>query len=489
MAISFNQTPSDSRVPFAYVEFDSSKAQQGPSLQPFTTLVLGGRLTSGTVAALLPTVITSVDAARAAFGAGSMLHGMARTLFANDRRTKAVFVGIADDGSGVPATGTIIPSGTATEAGTIALYIAGRRITYAVSLGDTAASVATGLDAAITADTSGLPVSSSETTGTITLTALNDGEAGNDIDVRFNYFQGEVLPAGILAPIVAMASGANNPDLDTAFAVLGETHYNIAVQPYSDASNLAKLKLEADARFGPERAIELQAFTGVSDTFGNLLTFGTAKNDKHTSFVGFDSSPTPHYELAAACAGIASRYGKSDPARPFQTLPVIGVLPPAEDKRFTLIEQDLLLRDGISTFVTQADGTVRVQRLITSYQSNAAGAPDSAYLDVNTMLTLGYVRYDFRTQLANRFPRHKLANDGTKFGAGQAILTPKIARGFCLGLFRGWEELGLVEGFDQFKEDLIVERNAQDPNRLDFLLSPDLVNQFRVGGVLIGFLL
>jgi hypothetical protein len=38
------------------------------------------------------------------------------------------------------------------------------------------------------------------------------------------------------------------------------------------------------------------------------------------------------------------------------------------------------------------------------------------------------------------------------------------------------EELGLVENFDQFKTDLVVERNASDPNRLDFLLPPDIIN-------------
>ena len=49
--------------------------------------------------------------------------------------------------------------------------------------------------------------------------------------------------------------------------------------------------------------------------------------------------------------------------------------------------------------------------------------------------------------------------------------------------------MGLVENAEQFKRDLICERNATDPNRLDWLLSPDLVNNFMVGGVKIAFLL
>ena len=126
---------------------------------------------------------------------------------------------------------------------------------------------------------------------------------------------------------------------------------------------------------------------------------------------------------------------------------------------------------------------------MTTYQKNAYGAPDTAYLDVNTVLTLGYLRYDMRTFWLNKYPRHKLANDGTRYGAGQAIMTPKVAKAEVVNRFRMWEEQGLVEGFDQFKDDLIVERNGSDPNRLDILMSPDLVNQLRVTGVQIAFLL
>ena len=38
-----------------------------------------------------------------------------------------------------------------------------------------------------------------------------------------------------------------------------------------------------------------------------------------------------------------------------------------------------------------------------------------------------------------------------------------------------------------FKENLIVERNATDPNRLDVLFPPDLINQLRVFATLVQF--
>lgn len=46
-----------------------------------------------------------------------------------------------------------------------------------------------------------------------------------------------------------------------------------------------------------------------------------------------------------------------------------------------------------------------------------------------------------------------------------------------------------MENFDQYKADLIVERNKDDRNRVDVLSPPDLVNQFRIFAMKIGFVL
>ena len=124
----------------------------------------------------------------------------------------------------------------------------------------------------------------------------------------------------------------------------------------------------------------------------------------------------------------------------------------------------------------------------TSTESTKFGA-DTAWLDLTTLLTLEYIRWNLRNTFQTKYPRHKLADDDARFGAGQAVITPKIAKAECVALFGTWEEKGLVEGIDRFKADLVVERNASDPNRLDFLLTPDLINQFIVGAAKIAFVL
>ena len=81
---------------------------------------------------------------------------------------------------------------------------------------------------------------------------------------------------------------------------------------------------------------------------------------------------------------------------------------------------------------------------------------------------------------ALRYPRHKLADDGVAYGAGQAIITPKAAKGELLALYRQLADLGWVEDYDGYKATLIVERDISDRNRLNFSDQPNLVNQLRV---------
>ena len=76
MSIAFNTLPDTVRVPFAYAEFDGSGASDDPALMPYTVLMVGQMLDSGTAEA--GTVQRPMSAAQAAtlFGEGSQLAAM-----------------------------------------------------------------------------------------------------------------------------------------------------------------------------------------------------------------------------------------------------------------------------------------------------------------------------------------------------------------------------------------------------------------------------
>lgn len=485
--VSFNTIPSGTRVPFTFVEFDSSNAQQGPSIQVFRTLVVGQRTSAGSTAALVKKLVTNADQAGELFGRGSMLHGMAEVLFQNNQVTACDFVALDDNGSNF-ATGTFTFSGTATEPGTAYVYVAGRRFAVPIATGDASTAVAAAVEAALDLDDS-LPAAASVATSVVTMTANNAGTVGNDIDLRVNYFEGESLPAGISVVVAAMSGGATDPDISTVWPVLGDVGYNAVVSPYRDASNLTALEAEMADRGNATRKLGGMAYVGARGSHSTLITLGDSRNSNRCSIIGANLSPTPTYEWAAALAGVATKRLQADPARPIQRQTLAGVMPPLDVDQFTLDERNLLLNDGITSWSVNASGLVSIDRVITTFQVNSAGAPSKAFLDANTVYTLDYLRYDYDVQLLSKYPDSKLAQDGTQFAAGQKIVTPSIIRDFSVGVFAGWEFAGLVEGKEQFKRDLVVNIAADDPNAVEVLLPPDLVNQFRIAKVQIGFLL
>lgn len=484
--VAFNSIPTGLRVPFVAVEFDNSRAQQGPALLPYRVLLIGQKTAAGSAQADSLHRVTSADQVALLAGRGSILHRMALAYFAGNSFTETWIGVLADAAAGVEATGTITVSGTATASGTISLYLGGMLVAVPVAKGNTASQIASSIatNIGLYGD---LPVTATAAEAVVTITFRNKGSVGNEFDIRVNYQDGEALPAGVGLEIGAMADGATDPQLAGLIAALGDEWFQVWAAPYTDVASLTAIEGELASRFGPMRMIDGVCFTAKAATHSELATLGYSRNSPHVSIVATNESPTPPMEVAAHVAGVAAYYGNADPARPFQTLSLPWVKAPAEADRFTIQERNLLLFDGISTLRVAAGGEVQIERLITTYKTTPAGADDTSYLDVTTMLTLLYLRHSFRSRILSRYPRHKLASDGTRFGSGQPVITPKLGKAEALAWFREMEELGLVENFDQFKRDLVVSRNTQDVNRLDFLLPPDLINQFIVGAAQVQF--
>lgn len=488
MSVSFNAIPGSIRVPGSYVEIDNSRAIRGLSEWPARVLMIGQRLAAGQVAAGVPTRIFDVAQARLAFGRGSMLANMAEAWFRASPPTELWCNAQEDVGGGAQATCTITIGGAATAAGIIALLVAGRRFEIPVAAAAANTAIATAVAAAINANPD-VVVTAGAAAAVVTVTARHRGEAGNAIDVRHSHFAGEALPAGLTCAITAMAGGTQNPTVTTSFDVTPETWFTDYVVPWTDTTNMAALEARMASGFGPLVMRDAHGWTALTGTLGALTTYGAGRNSPHVSILGLRGSPTPPWELAATLAGVCIPALAIDPARPVQTLALPGVLAPRIVDRFTWTERDALLRDGMSTVRHNDAGETFVERVITTYQTNASGAEDVSYLDVETLKTLAFLRYDLRQLVALRFPRHKLADDGTAFARGQAVVTPGTLRAEIIARFKQWEAAGLVEGFEQFKAELIVRRSATDPNRVDALLPPDLVNQFRVLAAQIEFLL
>ncbi|MFD2264343.1 phage tail sheath subtilisin-like domain-containing protein [Lacibacterium aquatile] len=476
--IVFNEIPAGIRTPFTYVEFDASRATGGVPQYPSRLLVLGQAKSQAVGTVGVPTRITRDDQLLA-FGAGSQLAHMLSVVRQNNAYTETWALPVGDPDQGIAAVQTLTLTGAATETALMTLWIGGRRVQVRIDKGTTAAEAATKIAADLATATT-LAVTASASGAVVTFTARHLGALGNDIDIRTSFYPGERLPAGLTAVIAQTVVGAGTPDLADILAVLGGEQYEYIVQPWTESGFMADLEDELVRRAGPTVMREGICFTAKRGTLGELTSWGDARNCQFVSAMGAYASPTPSYEWAAAYGAIAAFQLPIDPARPIHTLSLKGVLPPAPTDRFTQQEQNILLHHGIATWMVSSDGEVQIQREITTFQKNAWGQPDAAWLDVQTPATLAFLRKDIRFLIETRFPRHKLASDGTRILAGQPIVTPTLIKDELIARASLWEGMGLVEGIEQFKREVVVERNQGDANRVDAIIPTNIVNQFRV---------
>jgi len=478
MPITMNQIPASIRVPGQYIEVDNTRAVRGLPGMQHRILVIGQRLATGNVAENVLTKITNANQAAAAFGIGSMVHQMCEKLRGANDWQEVNVLALDDKAAGVAATGSILLGGASIKSGTVNLYIGGRRVQAGVTVSDTPATIAAKIVAAINA--SAMVSVTAAVNGVddkqVDLAARHKGEAGNDIDVRLNYYLDEKTPDGLTATITAMNGGAGNPDISTAIAAIGEEWFTEIIMPYSDAANLTALETELDSLFGPLVMRDGMAYCFKSGTHAQLTTFGAGRNSPHVTCLGLKGCPNPPWEVAAVYGGIAAYYLAIDPAAPLQTLQLKGILAPQSADKFTLMERNLLLFDGIAT-ARENVGILQIDREITMYQVNVQGAEDPSYLDVTTLATIAYLRWSEATRIALRFPRHKLRQNGTP---GNNIATPAKIEDELIALATEWEAVGLIENLEDFKKKIVVEIDQGDPNRINVLNPSDIVNQLRI---------
>ncbi|MCY6516767.1 terminase large subunit domain-containing protein [Escherichia coli] len=240
---------------------------------------------------------------------------------------------------------------------------------------------------------------------------------------------------------------------------------------------------DTSGRWSYARQLYGHVYTAKIGTLSELVTAGDQFNQQHITLAGYEKdTQTPADELAASRTARAAVFIRNDPARPTQTGELVGMLPAPKGKRFTMTEQQTLLSHGVATAYVES-GVLRIQRDVTTYRKNAYGVADNSYLDSETLHTSAYVLRKLKSVITSKYGRHKLASDGTRFGPGQAIVTPAVIKGELLATYRQLERAGIVENYELFKQYLVVERDASDPNRLNTLFPPDYVNQLRVFAV------
>lgn len=511
MSISFGEIPADNLVPMFMTEFDNSNAAKGGAM-PWKNLLIGQAVqaydpetrtesfrpksdNTGTLK-----LITSDEQADALYGAGSQIARMIRAFRKNSRNSELWALAVADGTTAAEGSIAVSFAGSAAVApksGAIRLMIGGQSVAADVVAGKTAAEVAAAIAAAIN-ENQQLPVTAEASSATVTLTAKNGGTCGQGIDIRYNHYQGQELPQGVQLAITAMTGGGSDTSYVTANVanIIRGTWFNAIVAGSDDATNVAEIKRILDDRWTAtvqQTGVLFFSLNGCSVTESDKTTdYGTASldalverggdlNSQVVCLPSLPETPTPGFEVAAAVLGCVAPKALNDPAQPLSNWAVAGIVAPRETDREDLEGNNLLLKAGCALLTCGNDGTVYLKRMVTTYKTNPAGAKDASYQQLEKVFTLSFLRWDWNNYLAGRYPHAKLADDGTDFGPGQVIMTPKLGEAELLGRYEYWISKGLVQGYATFKANLVVARDPDDDTALQFLIPADLIDQFFIG--------
>ncbi|BEN61916.1 Mu-like prophage tail sheath protein gpL [Serratia marcescens] len=267
--------------------------------------------------------------------------------------------------------------------------------------------------------------------------------------------------------VVTMTGGEVDPDIAPALAAVFAAGHNIVATPFSTAAALTALRTHLDETGGP---LEKRGAIGVAGWRKSLSTGTTLASQINAGRITLgwhNGSAKLPAEIAASYAAVMA--SEEDPARPLNTLQLKALDVTALASRPGRNEQENALHNGLTPFVVGAGDKVQIVRAISTYTKNAQGVDDVALLDITTIRTLDYVRKACGDRIALRFPRDKLSSR-----------TPAKVRSELLDVLIKLEELEIVENVTENQAALIVERDAQDVNRLNAAIPTDIVNGLHV---------
>ncbi|MDH5525219.1 MAG: phage tail sheath subtilisin-like domain-containing protein [Desulfobulbaceae bacterium] len=462
--ITFDTIPASIRKPGKYFEFNTRLAVRTLPANKRRMLIVGQRLAAGSVAEAIPAQVFSDAEAADYFGQGSIAHLMARAAITANPYLDLTCVALDDAATAQQAGGTNTIGGPATSTGSIKFRIGNKTIEVGFANADTASAIATALNDEI-AKYPDLPITSAVNGGVpeqLDITAKNGGTIGNQIPLSC-----EVTGSGVTATVVAMSGGSVDPDIDTALAAVFAEQYHIIAAYLNDQTSLTALRDHLDSVSG---ALEQRPGRGVYATTGALAdatTLAGQLNGGRMNHAYLRATRSLAFELACAYAAVMAF--EEDPAMPLNTLSLPGIHAPEVDQRLSRTEQESCLYNGVSPLEVGPGERVQIVRAITTYTKDAQDIDDISLLDTTTIDTLDYVRKACRERIALRFPRAKLSSR-----------TPGKVRTELLDVLLKCEELEIVEEVLANKDGLIVERDLQDPNRLDAKIPADVVNGLHV---------
>jgi len=461
--------------------------ESGGQFEDLAPVVLYGHKTSGgSMNDNVKTSCATRSQARALAGKGSMLEQMV-TVFRKNAPTHPLYiVSIAD--SGTAEVRTITVGSVPAAGGTGVINIMGELVSISIAAGDSANAVAAALNAAINAYDNpqtghAMPYAAAVETNVVTLTARHKGAYAAEIGVSVPVLDGGNALTSVLTIAVGTA-GAGTPDTSTANAAIEEDDWSFLISAFGDDTNVGKydaLLSEISGRWSYANQKFGMAYYPKRESQANLISYGEGKDSWKLcaipTFASGDHSEPGYLWVTAMIARVAPWLagGSTGDVNRNQTgLVVEGITAPADTAYWPdLATRNAFLSSGLSSWSINGNGRVTVDKIIT-HARTTAGVPDTTFRDIQKPHALMYSLRYMLAQLAYEHSNKVIADDNP--GAVASISTPKDIEATCYHAYVGLELRGVLENSATALKNLSVERNLDNPNRVDAIVPMDFTN-------------
>jgi phage tail sheath gpL-like len=456
MAISFNNIPNNVLAPFFGIEFKSS-GNNFPA--PAFALLVGQKLSTGTAVNRSVTLVGDKEE-ESLFGRGSMLSNMVKAFKKNYPTSTPYVYALNDPAGGTKASATIaVTTATATVSETLRIEIGGYEFQVPVIVGQSNTTIKTAIQDAINANLD-LPFEAvSLSTSSITVRFKHLGTIGNGITIK------KLNSTTLVYTVANLASGSGTINLTGQESDIPENIlFNFIGTPYADSTNLTFYSSLLSNISGNWGFLEDQygiAVTIVSDTLVNL-TSTALKNDEHTVVFAYpaNGTNTPLYEVIAS-ATAQLHFSLTSPPNMSNALTGTVLEGVKSDTTFSFADRNALYAYGYSPLRRNRNGDVEFDRVITTYLTDTNNVSDTTYKDVNTIAQLQYTARYYRNRMQARFGKTYINNE-----------TLELMRSEVSNILRELETLAVFEDVEDAIKNMVLERNATNPRRVDVRFTP-----------------
>ncbi|HEX2958022.1 MAG TPA: phage tail sheath C-terminal domain-containing protein, partial [Chitinispirillaceae bacterium] len=185
----------------------------------------------------------------------------------------------------------------------------------------------------------------------------------------------------------------------------------------------------------------------------------------------------PGYENAAAFA--AMQAAQETPWRSLNNTELVGCDSPDPQDWLSFNEVNNLLWSGVSPFEVGTGGRVRAVRAISTYTENAAGSPNTTYLDSFKIATADYVREAIVDSHKRNFANSVLRDNHVE-GEPEYVVTPADIRSNNLAVCKRIEIEGGLNDVEKYKDLFTADRDPNVPGRVNCSVPIDIVDSAHI---------